>query len=95
MAGYVIAQLEVTDPAGFEEYRNQVSATVAAYGGKYIVRGSETETVEGSWSPKRLVILEFESVEQAKKWYYSAEYEGPKALRHKTAQTDLVIVEGL
>ncbi len=94
MSGYVIAEVEVTDPAVFEEYRGQVSATIEQYGGKYIVRGGEHEKLEGDWTPKRLVIIQFESVARAKEWYYSAEYEGPKALRHKSANTNVVIVEG-
>lgn len=94
MAGLIIADVEVTDPAKFEEYRGQVSATIEKYGGKYMVRGGATETVEGDWQPKRLVILEFESVARAKEWYYSAEYSGPMKLRHQSANTNLVFVEG-
>ena len=95
MPGYVIAEVEVTDPAVFEEYRGQVSATIEQYGGSYIVRGGEHEKIEGDWTPKRLVIIQFESVARAREWYYSAEYEGLKALRHKSANTNVVIVEGV
>ena len=95
MPGYMIADVNVTDPAGFEEYRKLVSATIEAYGGRYVVRGGATETVEGDWNPSRLVILEFDSVEQAKAWYYSAEYSGPKEMRHNSATTNAIFAEGL
>ncbi len=95
MAGYMIADVNVTDPAGFEEYRKLVSATIEAYGGKYIVRGGAVESVEGDWNPPRLVIVEFDSVAQAKAWYYSAEYAGPKEMRHNSATTNAIFVEGL
>jgi uncharacterized protein (DUF1330 family) len=95
MAGYVIAQVEVTDPAGFAEYRQLVGPTVEQYGGSYVVRGGATETVEGDWQPQRLVILRFDSVAQAREWYYSPEYEGPKALRQRSAKSQVTFVEGM
>jgi uncharacterized protein (DUF1330 family) len=94
MPGYVIAELEITDPAGFEEYRKQVPATIQKYGGRYVVRGGTTQTLEGDWQPKRLVVLEFPSVEQARRWYDCEEYRGPKALRIKTTRSRVVLVEG-
>ena len=95
MAGYVIAEVAVTDPAGFAEYQRQVEGTIAAYGGRYLVRGGATETVEGEWQPRRLVVVEFASVAQARAWYWSAEYAGPKALRQAAAETAVVFVEGV
>ncbi len=95
MAGYMIADVNVTDPAGFEEYRQLVGATIAAYGGRYLVRGGAVEPVEGEWNPRRLVILEFDSVARAKEWYYSAEYAGPREMRHQAATTNAIFVEGL
>jgi uncharacterized protein (DUF1330 family) len=95
MAGYVIAAIEVTDPAVFEQYRAQVASTIEKYGGKYLVRGGDTEKVEGDWDPKRLVILEFDSMERAREWYYSQEYSGPMKLRHRSANSNLLLVEGL
>lgn len=94
MPAYFIVDLEVTDAAGFDEYRKQVPATIARYGGKYLVRGGKTETLEGDWQPGRIVVLEFPSVEQARRWYDSEEYRDPKALRIKTARTNLILVEG-
>ena len=95
MSAYFIVDLEVTDPAGIEEYRKQVPATIAKYGGRYLVRGGKHETLEGDWRPGRVVLLEFPSAEQAKRWYDSEEYRGPKTLRFKTARTNLVLVEGV
>jgi uncharacterized protein (DUF1330 family) len=94
MAAYVIATLEITEPQGFEEYRNMVPPTLEKYGGKYIVRGGKMEKLEGDWEPKRLVIIEFDSLEQAKQWWSCEEYRDAKALRQRTANTDLIVVEG-
>jgi uncharacterized protein (DUF1330 family) len=95
MPAYVIADVEVTDPAGFEEYRKQVPATVAKYGGRFLARGGALETVEGDWQPKRLVVLEFPSLQQAKRWYDSPEYKDPKALRLRTSKAKILLVEGV
>ena len=94
MAAYVIGEIEVTDPALYEEYRKQVMAVVTRYGGKFIVRGGKVEPLEGGWAPKRLVALEFPSLEQAQKWYRSPEYAPLIALRQKASRGKLLIVEG-
>ena len=95
MPAYVVAEVEVTDPAEFEAYRKGVPAAVAAYGGRYLARGGAVEPLEGGWAPKRMVILEFPSMVQAKAWYASAEYRDLKALRQRTATTRAVLLEGL
>jgi uncharacterized protein (DUF1330 family) len=95
MPAYVIAEVTVTDPKTMEEYRKQVPATVARYGGRFLVRGGAHETLEGDWKPNRLVILEFPSMEQARLWYDSEEYREPKALRIKSGRTNLVMVDGV
>jgi uncharacterized protein (DUF1330 family) len=94
MPAYLIANVNVQDPATFEEYRQQVPATIAKHGGRYLVRGGRVERLEGSWNPTRLVVLEFPSMEQARRWYESDEYRGPKALRMKCTVTDAIFVEG-
>jgi uncharacterized protein (DUF1330 family) len=94
LSAYVVAEVEVTDPAVYEEYRRLVPATIARYGGKYLVRGGAVETKEGSWQPKRLVVLEFASMEQAKNWYHSPEYAPALALRAKAARSKVLLVEG-
>ena len=95
MAAYYIVDLEVLDPVLMEEYRKLVPATVEKYGGKFLVRGGKTESLEGSWKPNRVVVLEFPSVAQAKRWYDSEEYRGPKAMRHTAGKANMIIVEGV
>ena len=94
MAAYVIGEIEVTDAATYEEYRKQVLAVVTKYGGRFIVRGGKVEPLEGDWSPKRLVVLEFPSFEQAQKWYRSPEYAPLIALRKRASRGKLILVEG-
>ena len=95
MPAYFVVDIEVTDPAAFEEYRKGVPATIAQYGGRYVVRGGKIETLEGSWQPKRMVVLEFPSVEAARRWYHSPEYKPLLALRMKASKGSLVLVEGV
>lgn len=95
MAAYLIAELDVHDPAGFEEYRRAVPATIERYGGRYLVRGGRIEALEGGWAPRRVVVLEFPSLEAAQRWYESEEYRGPMAIRQRTAVTRAIFVEGV
>ena len=95
MAAYLIADIEVTDGPGYEVYRQQVPATLAAYGGRYLARGGATEVLEGSWSPKRCVILEFPDMSKFKAWWSSAEYAPLRAIRQRTTKSHLVVTEGL
>ena len=95
MSAYVLVEVDVTDAALFQEYAKGVPATIAAHGGKYIVRGGAVETKEGGWAPKRVVVLEFPSMTQARKWYDSPEYKPLLALRLKAANAKLILVEGM
>jgi uncharacterized protein (DUF1330 family) len=94
MAAYVIVDIEVTDFEGYKEYVKLAPPAAGVYGGKYLARGGANETLEGDWQAKRLVILEFPSVEQAKSWLNSPEYAPARALRHKYAKSNMVVVEG-
>jgi uncharacterized protein (DUF1330 family) len=94
MSAYVVVQIEVHDPEEFEKYKTLVSPTIEAYGGRYAVRGGILETLEGDWNPSRMVILEFDSVSQAKAWWSSEEYRVPKQLRHRAASSQMIVVEG-
>ena len=94
MSAYIVVQVEVTEPAGYDEYKKMVPSSLAAYGGKFVVRGGACETLEGSWQPKRLVVLEFPSVAKAKQWWASDEYREAKTLRQRTAKTEMIVVEG-
>lgn len=93
-AGYIIANVDVKDEEAYARYREQVPATVQKYGGEFVVRGGKWETLEGGdWLP-RIVVLRFPSVEQARAWYDSQEYAGPKAMRIAASHSRLVLVEG-
>ncbi len=94
MPAYVLVQVDVHDPAGYARYRGIVLPSITAYGGRFIVRGGPIVTLEGTWRPPRLVILEFADVEHARAWWASPEYAGPKALRLATASSEMILVEG-
>jgi uncharacterized protein (DUF1330 family) len=95
MTAYVIAEVNVTDPKLYEEYKKMVPATVEKYGGRFAVRGGTVDPKEGGWSPARLVVLEFPSMEKARAWYRSPEYAPALALRLKAANSKLILVEGV
>jgi uncharacterized protein (DUF1330 family) len=95
MTAYVIFDVEVTNPALYEDNKQLATPTVTQFGGKYIARGGKAEIMEGDWSPARLVILEFESVEQARKWHNSPEYSQAKELRQRASVSKVVLVEGV
>jgi uncharacterized protein (DUF1330 family) len=94
MSAYIIAEVKVHDAQLYEEYRSSVLSTLEKYGGRFLVRGGRTETLEGDWNPPRLVILEFPSMDDARAWWSSEEYAGPKALRQRSAVSQLVLAEG-
>jgi uncharacterized protein (DUF1330 family) len=95
MAAYVVVEVDVKDPVRYEEYRKTVAPTLAAYGGRFLVRGGKVDVLEGSWLPKRLVIVEFPDVATAKMWWASAEYANPKAIRQSASSTEMIVVEGI
>ena len=95
MPAYIIVEIDILDPVGYEEYKKLAGATVEKYGGKYIVRGGKTEVLEGEWQPKRLVVLEFPSMDAAKQWLNCEEYRQPRKMRHATAKTNMMLVEGV
>ena len=95
MSAYVIVEIEIVDPVGYEEYRKLAGATVEKYGGKYIVRGGKAEVLEGDWNPKRIVVLEFRTMERAKQWLNCEDYREPRKMRHRTAKTNMILVEGV
>jgi len=95
MPAYVIAEMKITDAAGYEEYKRLAPPAIAKYGGRYLARGGETAVLEGDWTPSRLVILEFESLEKAKAWYESPEYGLARKAREGKATMRLVVTAGL
>jgi uncharacterized protein (DUF1330 family) len=94
MPAYVIAEVNVTDPKLYDEYRRMVPATIEKYGGRFLVRGGTIESKEGGWMPPRLVVVEFPSMERARAWYHSDEYAPALALRKRASQGKLILVEG-
>ncbi len=95
MPAYLIAEIEVLDPAGWAEYVRLVPATIERYGGRYIARGGAVETVEGEASPGRVAIVEFADVPRVHEWLDSPEHRPVRAIRLRTAKSRLRIVEGL
>jgi uncharacterized protein (DUF1330 family) len=95
MAAYIVVQVDVTDPVRYESYKQMVPASLAKYGGRFIVRGGKTHTLEGTWAPRRFVIVEFPSLERANAWWASPEYAEAKALRQATSSTQMIVVEGV
>jgi uncharacterized protein (DUF1330 family) len=95
LSAYVIVEIDVQDAVGYEEYKKHASATIEAKGGKYLVRGGKTEVLEGDWQPKRIVVLEFPSSDQAKEWLNGEEYREARKIRHRTAKTNMILVEGV
>ena len=95
MSAYVVAHVEVTDPVRYEAYRAMVLETIIAFGGRFLVRGSPPDVLEGSWDPKRLVIIEFPDSDHARRWWASPEYSAAKAIRQATSVGTLVLLEGV
>jgi uncharacterized protein (DUF1330 family) len=93
MPGYVIAEVDVTDPATFQKYAEKAPGTIAQYGGHYVIRGGKFDSIEGD-APKRFVVIQFDSVEKAKAWEDSPEYEAIKPIRHSSAKSRVFIMEG-
>ena len=94
MKAYVIVEIDIQDHDLYEEYKKLTPATIAAYGGKFLIRGAKSESLEGDWNPERVVVLEFPSKERAKEWWASEEYTIAKKIRHRAANTKMLVVEG-
>ncbi len=95
MAAYIIADVHVTDPVAYEDYRQQVGATLELYGGRFLVRGGAALPLEGGWAPERIVVLEFEGLDQARAWYSSREYGSLLRLRQGASEGRFILVEGV
>jgi uncharacterized protein (DUF1330 family) len=95
MSAFVVVEVEVHDKERYETYKQMAAASVAAHGGRYLVRGGAVETLEGEWSPKRLVILEFPSMDQARAWRGSQDYAEAIAVRRDAARVQMILAEGV
>lgn len=94
MSAYIIVEVKVHDAKLYDEYKGQVQPTLDKYGGRFLVRGGKTEMLEGDWKPSRMVVIEFPSADQARAWWSSPEYAEPKALRQRSAVTQMILAEG-
>ena len=95
MAAYLIADVQVTDPKQYDEYRKRVPAALAKFGGKFIVRGGTVAPLEGEWKPSRIVVIEFASLGQVRQFYDSPEYRHAKEARLGRAKMNIIAVEGV
>jgi uncharacterized protein (DUF1330 family) len=94
MPAYLIVETDIHDPEQYEQYKAVTPAVVAAAGGRFVVRGGELAVLEGDWNPARLVVLEFEDLDAAKRFYDSPEYQEAIKLRRGAANLNMVAVEG-
>ena len=95
MSAYVIVEVNIEDHDAYEEYKKLTPGAIAAYDGKFIVRGAKTESLEGGWNPERMVVLEFPSVARAKEWWESPGYSKAKSIRQQAAKTKMLVVQGV
>ena len=94
MPAYLVSTIDVHDPAGYEGYKKLVPPILAKYGGRFVARGGATEYKEGDWRPRRIVIVEFESLAKARAFYDSPEYTQAKHVRQRTSSGSVLFVDG-
>jgi len=95
MPAYVIVNVEIQDSSQYETYKIMAPSSIEAFGGRYLVRGGPIDILEGRWTPRRVVLLEFPDKHSAHQWWKSTEYADAKALRNSCAYTEMVVVEGV
>jgi uncharacterized protein (DUF1330 family) len=94
VTAYIVVEVDVKDPERYADYQAMVPASLELYGGKFLIRGGAVEKLEGDWEPSRFVVIEFDSVEQAKRWWDSDEYRQARNLRQETSESKMIVVEG-
>jgi uncharacterized protein (DUF1330 family) len=94
MAAYIIADIRVTDHASYDQYRPLAAASIARFGGRFVVRGGEVDLLEGEPQPERIVVIEFPDADTARRWYGSAEYQAALKIRQAASRGRVVLVEG-
>ena len=95
MSAYLIADVEITNESVYAQYRERMTPTLDAYGGKFVARGGEIEVIGGSWNPQRLAIVAFDNMEQARAWLASPEFKELDDMRTSSSNINLVLVEGV
>jgi uncharacterized protein (DUF1330 family) len=94
MPAYIIADVQVTDAAAYEPYRPLAAASIARFGGRFIVRGGKADLLEGAPAPERIVVIEFPNADAARRWYFSEEYQQALKIRQSASRGRLLLVEG-
>ena len=94
VAAYLIADIQVTDPAGYDQYRPLAGASVARFGGRFVVRGGTVDLLEGGPEPERIVVIEFPDADTARRWYRSEEYQAALKIRQSASRGRVFLVEG-
>jgi uncharacterized protein (DUF1330 family) len=94
MTAYIIAEIQITDPAAYDEYRPLAAASIARFGGRFMVRGGEVDLLEGAPPPERIVVIEFPDAETARRWYRSEEYQTALKIRQAASRGRVLLVEG-
>ena len=94
MPAYILADVQVTDAAAYEPYRPLAAASIARFGGRFIVRGGKADLLEGAPAPERIVVIEFPNADAARRWYFSEEYQQALKIRQAASRGRLILVEG-
>jgi len=94
MPAYIIADIQVTDPANYDQYRPLAAASIARFGGRFAVRGGKVDLLEGAPKPERIVVIEFPDVDTAHRWYGSEEYQKALKIRQSASRGRVFLVEG-
>jgi uncharacterized protein (DUF1330 family) len=94
MAAYIIADVDITDPTKYEDYKKLTPGAIAKHGGRFVARGGQTATLEGNWKPGRVVVIEFPTFEQARSFYTSVEYTAARRARAGAATMKMIVVDG-
>ena len=94
MSAYIIADIQVTDPVAYDDYRPLAAASIARFGGRFIVRGGKVDLLEGEPQPERIVVIEFPDVDTARRWYQSEEYQAALKIRQAASRGRVLLVEG-
>jgi uncharacterized protein (DUF1330 family) len=95
MAAYLISDVTVKNAAAFETYRARAAASIAQYGGRYLVRGGSIDALEGAWAPRTIIVVEFADLDRARAWYRSPEYAEALTVRDKALSRNLILVDGI
>lgn len=95
MPAFVIVDVDVKDAVGYEEYKKLTPGSLVPFGGRFVVRGGPVETLEGTWAPRRVVVLEFPTMDRAREWWGSDVYGPAKAIRQASSHTEMILIEGV